>query len=141
MLKRNLLCLIIGVLFCSQQAFAEIVVIVNADSAIETLGKRQLIDLYMGKTPYFDNGELAVRLDQPSESGIREQFYQALVGKSAAAVNAYWAKLLFTGRASPPQVVSSSVDVLETVRSIHNAIGYIDVKEADQSVRIVARVP
>ena len=70
----------------------------------------------------------------------RSAFYRGLVNKSVAEVNAYWAKLLFTGRASPPQVVGNSRAVLAAVRDNKSAIGYVDSADVDDSVKVVARV-
>jgi ABC-type phosphate transport system substrate-binding protein len=62
------------------------------------------------------------------------------VGKSVAEVNAYWAKLLFTGRASPPRSLTDSETVLQVVRENRNAIGYIESEYADDTVRVVGKV-
>lgn len=121
-------------------ASAEIVVVVNRDNPVESFSRRDLVDLYMGRVQHFSDGNLALRLDLPPDSKIRTEFYRQLVNKSVAEVNAYWARLLFTGRASPPQVISNSADVLKAVRENRNAIGYLDSSEVDDSVKVVARV-
>jgi ABC-type phosphate transport system substrate-binding protein len=128
------------VIFLSINARAEIVVIVHNDNPTVTLSTRELVDLYMGRNLYFPNGSLALRLDQAPTSTIRAHFYQSLVKKSVAQVNAYWAKLLFTGRASPPMPLQNSNDILETIRNNKNAVGYIDAAEFDNSVKVIARV-
>ena len=119
---------------------AGIVVIVNKDNPIVELSKREIIDLYMGRNLYFSDGKLALRLDQPPTSAEREQFYQQLVKKSVAQVNAYWAKLLFTGRASPPMLMDNADQLLDTVRNNRSAIGYIDEAKLDETVKVVGRV-
>ena len=119
---------------------AEILVIVNKDNPIEELSRREIIDLYMGRNLYFADGKLALRLDQPPTSDERQLFYQALVKKSVAQVNAYWAKLLFTGRASPPMLMGSNEQLLDTIRNNRNAIGYIDKASLDSSVKVVGHV-
>lgn len=119
---------------------AEIVVVVNQDNPVVSFSRRELVDLFMGRTQYFSDGSLVLRLDQPPESATRSHFYRELVNKSVAEVNAYWAKLLFTGRASPPQVLDNSADMLKAIRANRNAIGYLDSTEVDASVKIVARV-
>lgn len=119
---------------------AEIVVIVNKQNPTTSLSHRELVDLFMGRTLYFADGSLALRLDQAPESRIREQFYRGLVDKSVAEVNAYWARLLFTGRASPPSPVGDSTTILKTVRANSNAIGYIDRRDLDDTVKVVGSV-
>ena len=132
----SLFCLWLLVLPCQ----ADIVVVVNPQNPVAMLGHRELVDIYMGRTQHFPNGALVLRLDQAPDSAVREAFYRALVNKSVGEVKAYWAKMLFTGRASPPQVVDSSTSVLNAVRENANAIGYLDSADVDGSVRIVGRV-
>lgn len=121
-------------------ASAEIVVVVNHGNPVEDLSRRELVDLYMGRAQHFGDGSLALRLDHPPDSDIRSQFYRQLVNKSVAEVNAYWARLLFTGRASPPQVIHSSADMLRAIQENRNAIGYLDRSEVDDSVKIIANI-
>ena len=126
-------------LLLSVNMWAGIVVVVNRDNPITTLNKREIIDLYMGRNLYFPDGKLALRLDHPPTSKERETFYQQLVKKSVAQVNAYWAKLLFTGKASPPMLMGDSEQLLDTIRNNRNAIGYIDETKLDDSVKVVGR--
>jgi ABC-type phosphate transport system substrate-binding protein len=119
---------------------AGIVVIVNSENTASGFSQRQLVDLYMGRDLYFPDGSMALRLDQSPTSQVRHDFYKNLVGKSVAQINAYWARLLFTGRASPPQVINDSEGVLKAVRSNANAVGYINESELDAGVKVVGRV-
>ncbi|OUS02206.1 hypothetical protein A9Q81_09010 [Gammaproteobacteria bacterium 42_54_T18] len=119
---------------------AGVVVIVNAENTVNDFNQRQLVDLYMGRDLYFPNGQMALRLDQSPDSKVRKNFYANLVGKTVAQVNAYWARLLFTGRASPPQVIRNSKDVLKAIRNNFNAVGYIDEKDLEDGVRVIAHV-
>lgn len=127
-------------LLLSWQAQAELVVVVHPSNPADSLSRREVVDLYMGRTQYFADGSLVLRLDQPPDSEARQDFYRGLVNKSVAEVNAYWAKLLFTGRASPPQVLRDSASVLGAVRSNVNAVGYLDSADVDDTVKVVARV-
>lgn len=139
MIKRQRLILLFIALLASPSQ-AGVVVIVNAENTASDFSQRQLVDLYMGRNLYFPNGQLALRLDQSPSSEIRRTFYESLVGKSVAQVNAYWARLLFTGRASPPQVIRTSKDLLQAIKNNPNAVGYIDEKELEDGVKVIARV-
>ncbi|PIE43985.1 MAG: hypothetical protein CSA50_02885 [Gammaproteobacteria bacterium] len=119
---------------------AGVVVIVNQENKVDSFNHRQIIDIYMGRNLYFPNGSRVIRLDQPPDSIIRSKFYQALLGKTVAQVNAYWARLLFTGRGRPPHTLESTRQVLEAVRDNINAIGYIDESSLDDSVKVVGHV-
>lgn len=118
----------------------EILIVINSENETRELSRQELVDLYMGRSQEFPNGNFVIRVDQLPSSDIREAFYQGLVGKSTAEVNAYWARLLFTGRASPPVVVADDDVTLKMVRENRNAIGYIYASQLDDSVKVVMRV-
>ncbi len=118
----------------------EILIIVNIDNQISELSHRELIDLYMGRSQQFPNGNHVIRVDQLPDSKIRETFYRSLVDKSITQVNAYWARLLFTGRASPPVVMTGDKLVIKTVSENRNTIGYIAADQLDSSVKVIMRV-
>ncbi len=118
---------------------AELVVVVNAENPLSSLSSRQLIDLYMGRYNSYPNGESANTTDLPEKSKEREYFYRMLVGKSAAQINAYWARLLFTGKSEPPQTVRSSADVIALVKDNKNAIAYINEADLVDGLKVVYR--
>lgn len=134
---------------CASHATADIVVVVNSNNALTTLSRKQIIDLYMGRTSYFPNGEKALRMDQPINSQTRKNFYQGLVSKSVAEIKSYWARLLFTGRAKPPEEMESALDILLALQDNKNAIAYLDAKEfkdmaesegATDEIKIIGRI-
>lgn len=104
---------------------AEIVVITNINNPVEKLTRKQVIDLYMGRQLNFPDGSPALPVDQAQNSAVRAAYYQALVGKSVAEINAYWARLLFTGMSSPPRVLPTPEDVLKVVSGNPQAIAYV----------------
>lgn len=124
-------------LLISAQAWADIVVVAHPQSELKNLTKQQVIDIYMGQLQISADGGKIVPYDQPQDSEIRAAFYQNLTGKPVASVNAYWARLLFTGRASPPRQPSDSMSIVDIVAESLYAIGYIDEKDLDGRVSIV----
>lgn len=142
MMKSNLcLTLLLLLLALSSQAKgSDVVVIVNINNPISALEKREIIDLFMGKKHVFHDGQSARPFDQNESSQARASFYRHLINKNIAQVNAYWARLLFTGRATPPQEFSDDKAVIEAVRNAPGAIAYIDSQWLDDSVKEVFRV-
>lgn len=116
---------------------ADIVVIINPANQIESLTKRQVIDLYMGRSSHFPNGIRPLRFDQPTNSETRAHFYHQLTHMNLASINAYWARLIFTGRASAPQALSSNEEMLEIVENNQYAIGYIDKRYLNNHVKVI----
>ncbi|WP_231590815.1 hypothetical protein [Grimontia sp. AD028] len=93
----------------------------------------------MGRYNAYPNGESANTTDLPEKSKEREYFYRMLVGKSAAQINAYWARLLFTGKSEPPQTVRSSADVIALLKDNKNAIAYINEADLVDGLKVVYR--
>lgn len=124
-------------LLISAQAWADIVVVVHPQSELKNLTKQQVIDIYMGRLQISADGGKIVPYDQPQDSEIRAAFYQNLTEKPVASVNAYWARLLFTGRAFPPRQPSDSMSIVDIVAESLYAIGYIDKKDLDDRVSVV----
>jgi len=116
---------------------ADIVVIIHPDNPVETLSQRQVIDIFMGREVRFPNGATAIPVDQAPNSPVRERYYQQLIGKSIAQINAYWARLLFTGRATPPRVLGSNEAVMDTVLNNRDVIAYIDRADLTDQVKII----
>lgn len=117
---------------------ADIYVIVNKDNSIESLEQKQVIDIFMGKASQFENGLSAYTIDQPSNSKIKEAFYKRLTGKPIAYVNAYWARLFYTGRKTPPaDHFKSSDEIITEVRNNKNAIAYIESATKPENVKVV----
>jgi hypothetical protein len=50
-------------------------------------------------------------------------------------MNAYWARMLFTGRGQPPVESGDSAPIKRLIAENPNLIGYIDKKDLDVSVR------
>ncbi|PLY06916.1 MAG: hypothetical protein C0622_00455 [Desulfuromonas sp.] len=142
MMRRLLFCIAIPLLVGLPlfRVEAAMVVIVHPKNGTESMNQRQLVDLYMGRSMNFPNGEPALTLDQAANSQARADFYHLLVDKNLAQVNAYWARLLFTGRSTPPRPLDDSRAVLKAVSENPSAIGYLDSSEIDSSVKVVAYV-
>ena len=118
-------------------AMADIVVVVSAKSPVGALSKAQVEDIFLGKTIRFPDGALAVAIDQPEGSAIRNEFYDKVVGKTAAQIKAYWSKIIFTGRGQPPPSVSNTVEMMKRISANPAAIGYIDRDMMNDTVRAV----
>lgn len=116
---------------------AEVVAVVSTRSPVTALSQNQLVDIFLGKLNRLPNGQLAMPIDQAEDSPAREEFYERYAGKSPAQVKAHWAKVIFTGRGQPPVTAPGPAEVKKQLAENPNAIGYIDRKAVDDSVRVV----
>jgi ABC-type phosphate transport system substrate-binding protein len=133
--------LVIGLLLSLPAAAgADIAVIVHNDNPVRSMTARQVSDLYLGRARTFSSGELAAIYEQPADSPLRESFFHLLNGIDIKRLNAYWARLRFSGEVLPPVSLPDSRAVLAVVRRDRNAIGYVDPAVLDGSVQVVLRV-
>jgi ABC-type phosphate transport system substrate-binding protein len=133
----RLLALSTVLMSASPAGVADVVAVVSAKSAIATLTKVQMLDVFLGRVSQLPNGTRAVPIDQPEGSAARDEFYAKLADKSAAQMKAYWSKIIFTGRGQPPKEVASGADMKQRVAENPQAIGYMDERLVDDSVRVV----
>lgn len=118
-------------------ACAEIVVVVDARSPIQSLSQNDVVNIFMGRYRLFPGGELAFPVDQPKGSDVRNEFYRLLIGKSPSEISAYWARLHFSGAARQPAQAGDVADVLTHVLGTRGGIAYLDRSRVDSRVRIV----
>jgi ABC-type phosphate transport system substrate-binding protein len=121
----------------SAVAMADVVAVVSAENSVTALNKSQLADIFLGKTNRFPDGTQAAPIDQAEGSAARNEFYDKIVGKTAAQIKAYWSKIIFTGRGQPPPTVSSSLEMKKRISENPAAIGYLDRSMVDDSLRVV----
>ena len=119
-------------------AAQDVVAVVSARSPVTSLSAAQVADIFLGKSTRFPDGTRAVPIDQPEDSPVRQKFYAEFTGKSPAQVKAHWSKIIFTGRGQPPKQVPNAVEARKVIAENPNAIGYLDEKLVDSSVRVLA---
>jgi ABC-type phosphate transport system substrate-binding protein len=127
----------LAILVTGASASAEVVAVVSSKSPITALSKSQVADIFLGKVSRFPDGILATPIDQIEGSIERDEFYAKIADRSPAQITAYWSKIIFTGRGQPPPAVSNGVEMKKRIAANPSAIGYIDAKLVDDSVRVL----
>ncbi|WJW74742.1 phosphate ABC transporter substrate-binding protein [Thiohalobacter sp. IOR34] len=122
-------------------AQAELAVITNPDNPEAGLTKKQVKLIYLGKKKTFPGGMAVKPVDQKEESPVHAEFYDKVVGKRGAKLKSYWSKMVFSGKASPPQVIGNDAEVKAWVSRHKDALGYIDASQADGSVKVLLTIP
>lgn len=120
---------------------AEPVVVVNAASAITRLSQDDVVNIFLGRYRRLPTGDTAVPIDQPENAALRTEFYRKLVNKEPNEVSAYWSRLLFSGRTSPPLQAVTANDVAVLLAGQPGGIAYIDRSQVDKRFRIVMEFP
>ena len=122
--------------FASTAAFAEIAVIINPANS-STLDQNEIKKIYLGKSKSFSNGTKVNPANQEGNA-VADEFNDKLLGKSGSQLNAYWSKLIFTGKGTPPKKLNNDQAVIDFVAANADAIGYIASDKVTGAVKVVA---
>ncbi len=125
--------------FASPVMCGEIAVVVALDSPLQQITTREVSDIYLGRLKA-TAGEKLLVLDHPRESALRERFFKQLNGMDLRRLNAYWARLQFSGETQPPVSLDDNKSVLEMIQRNRHAIGYVDSSAIGGSVRTVLMI-
>jgi ABC-type phosphate transport system substrate-binding protein len=114
----------------------DLVVIVNARSHVHALTRDQVIDIFMGRFRQLPSGATAlpIDVDDPAE---RQTFYERLVHKNLAEIGSYWARLVFSGEATPPFRAPDNRAALQLVATNPDAIAYCYRSTVTGRVKVV----
>jgi len=137
---RRLCCCVLTMIgsFAGSGAIAgDLVVIVNPASGVLSMTRDEVGKVFMARYRLLPSGTTALPMDLAPDSQERKDFYMRLLGKQLPDINAYWARLLFSGRASPPHQVADSAAAIQAVADNKGAIAYIDKQAIDARVRVV----
>ena len=123
----------------SYQAYADTTyAIFSLNKDFKPLTKSKVRMLYRGKMKRLQNKK--IELCDWSESHIvRSEFYQTLLRKDVAQMNAYWASLSFSGKARPPKVIKedSMEELLQWVSAKKTRIGYAKLELLPKTANIL----
>jgi ABC-type phosphate transport system substrate-binding protein len=116
---------------------ARLVVVVNPESGVATITRDEARDIFLGRQKRLASGIPAQPVEQADPAEVRSGFYFILTRKALPEINAYWARLLFTGQAHPPRQARSAEEVIRAVAADKGAIGLLQWSEPDRRVKVV----
>jgi ABC-type phosphate transport system substrate-binding protein len=130
--------LVAGVaLFCAAPAgAADFKLIVHPSNPATSLSRDEVSAMFLQKTTQWPGGAKVVPVDQ-TEGALYADFCEAVFGKSAASMKAYWQQKIFSGRAIPPVSKSGDAAVAAFVASYPGAIGYVSAGAAAGDAKVV----
>ena len=123
----------------SSLAFADGIVVIANKANANPIDKALVAKIYMGESRTWAAGGSIVAYDLPEDNLLREDFDGAIVGKSETSLKALWSQNVFSGKALPPKTAASDDEVKKAVAANKNAIGYIQSRNVDDSVKVVLR--
>ena len=130
--------LIVVSLFISQLAFAEVAVIVHPSNA-NALDEAAVSKIFLGREKSFADGKSVVPLSLAESSPASTAFNDAVLKKSSSQLKAYWSKLVFTGKGTPPKEIATDEEMIKLVATNPSLIGYVDASKVDASVKVAMK--
>jgi ABC-type phosphate transport system substrate-binding protein len=125
------------VLPTAAECLADVVVVVNASSGVERLSREEVINIFLGRFRQLPSGLPALPVDLPASQAEKATFYRLLVKRELAEINSYWARLVFSGRTTPPKQAKSEDEMIEFVGSTQGAVGYLERGKLDGRFKVV----
>src|SRR3569832_2772831 len=120
-------------------ASAGAVVIGHPSLSVSQLNAQQVSELFLGRASKLPDGSAVTIVDHQDGEPIKEDFYKNVVGKSPRQLKSYWAKIVFTGEGAPPKTLSGGQALKHTVATTPGAIGYVDDKVVDGSIKVLLK--
>jgi ABC-type phosphate transport system substrate-binding protein len=140
MLRYRVLTIALGLLGFALSASAQtsFKLVVHPSVSVDSLAAADVSQLFLKKGDKWPDGSEAVPVDQKVGASVREAFSQAVHQKSAAAVDAFWQKRIFSGRGLPPVTQGSDAQVLAFVKATPGAVGYVSSGTPTEGVKVLA---
>lgn len=88
---------------------------------------------------YLGQSRVLTGVNLPEDSATRTAFEEALVGQTGNQLKRHWAKLKFTGRATPLETLNNDDAVIEFLKSNPQGIGYVsDKSKVSGDLKVIA---
>jgi ABC-type phosphate transport system substrate-binding protein len=120
----------------STLSFGEEYVVIS-NSKMKDLSTAQIKAVFLKKIALIDNLN-AVPVNLSALDSIREKFENRLVEMDFERLKSYWTKEHYLGK-RPPITMQSQESVIAFVKKVEGAIGYINAKNLDDSVKVLYR--
>ena len=120
------------------QVQAEMVVIVNPDNPVESLSKKDVQRLFLGRMHQFPDTNMKVEsIDNSESSEEYERFYATVINMNKSKLKRYRAYYLFSGKGRLPTQIESTQKILKYISITKNAIAYTDESNINNKVKVV----
>ncbi|MBU2881487.1 phosphate ABC transporter substrate-binding protein [Psychrosphaera sp. B3R10] len=128
---------LVAALLLSLPSMAEISVIVHPSNQAK-IESTDIARMFLGKMKSFPNGGIVLPINLAEGTAPRKAFDKTVLKKSSSQIKAYWSKLVFTGKGSPPREVSNDTEMLELIKANPSLIGYVSSGSITSDVKVIA---
>ena len=126
-MKKNLVLILVATSWLMLGGFSTALAgetpIVKQDNPTESVSKKNLKKMLLGKAKKWKNGDKVV-LATLSGGDTHEKFIKTFAGKTAKQFTNYWRKMVFSGKGKMPKSFDSEEDLAAFVADNKGALGY-----------------
>ncbi len=119
-------------------AFAEVAVIVHPSNS-NSFDQNAIKRIFLGKSRAFPSGGEAIPVGSKDGSPESNEFTSSVLSKTPKQLKAYWAKMIFTGKGTPPKAMESNQSILDIVASNPSFIGFVTSGTETGAVKVVGK--
>lgn len=134
----NYLKLLLSVIFLySSIAIAQIVIVTNEFSQLNTLSKKDVGALFLGYYDIVPNGDLIIPVEIINDKELMEEFHKEYTGKTLLQLKAHWNRMIFSGKSTLPKRVQTVDQAKFITERNPNVITYMRKKDVKGSLKIL----
>lgn len=119
-------------------SYAELAVIVHPSNA-DAMDKSTITRIFLGKSRAFPAGGEAIPITFKEGSPESDEFSKSVLSKTPKQLKAYWAKMIFTGKGTPPKAVDGTQQVLDLVSANPSIIGFVPSGSVSGNVKVIGK--
>lgn len=138
-MRRLLHIAVLGLAFCSVAA-ADVAIIAHPTLPINALKVEEVRRLYLKGHVSIETGLIMEVGALPASSQSSQTLYRNVLKMSESRLLTHWSKQIFTGQAKPPQEFDDEQALKQWVANTPNALGYIDIMNVDDQVKVLLTV-
>lgn len=124
--------------FIAFHSWAEISIIVHPSNKAD-IPSKDIKRIFLGVNRRYSDGAEAVPISYQLDTDLSKEFSNKVLDKSPHQLKAYWAKMLFSGKGTPPKVMDNVEHIVILVSNNPSLIGFVPSEAVNDSVRVVKR--
>ena len=119
-----------------------VAVIVNPSNTVSNASIADLNRIFLGEKSRWPNGKHIFLIMAPPGSAERAAILKSVYKMSESEYAKYFLQASFTGAISaPPKDAASAAEIKQLVASNPGAIGYLKEQDADDTVKVILKIP
>lgn len=122
-------------------ASADIVLATHSENPLRTLEMADAKRIFLKQTNEFPDGNKVQVAILDKQSDTRRIFETQVLKMSPSQIKTYWATFIFTGQNRPPREFDSEDIMKKWIAATPGALGYLDINEVDDTIKVLATIP